>query len=86
MRGLNGVSEQCRIFVVSFYVILDNIGVMEDFEMFEDDEFDSIFVTQSSSSDKTVSLEENSEEKVIRSDEYSDISDDEGDGLERRLR
>ena len=54
--------------------------------MIEDEEYDAIFVTQSSNSGNSISLEDNSDEKVNRSDQYSDISEDEGDGLEKRLR
>ena len=59
---------------------------MEDFEVFEDDEFYTIFVTQSSSNKNMVSLEENMEEISSKSQEYSDVSDAEEDVLEERLR
>ena len=68
-----------------FFVFLINFMDMEDYEMLEDDEFDAIFVTQSSGSDKVVSLEETHGENWIQSQKYSDISDSE-DEMETRLR
>ena len=54
--------------------------------MLEDEEYGYIFVTQSSSDNKLVSLEENQEDSAFGSQEYSDISDAEGEVIERRLR
>ena len=51
-----------------------------------DDDYGDIFITQSSSSDNVVSLEENNEYRTVKDEKYSDISDFEDDAFEDRLR
>ena len=73
----------CGIFSVLY------VGIMASFELFDDEDgYGDMFITQTPRQD-TVSLEENGEINEFRTvldEKYSDISDEESDGLERRLR
>ena len=59
---------------------------MANFEIYGEEDYGSLFLTQSSGSGNVVSLEENYGDKVVKSDKYSDISEDEGEELDKRLR
>ena len=58
---------------------------MVNFDMWEEDDFGDLFITQESKGD-VVSLEENGEFKTVLDPQYSDISNDEEGGVERRMR
>ena len=58
---------------------------MANFDMSEDEDYSNMFITQESNS-HTVSLEENEEFKTVLDPKYSDISDDEQDQMEGRMR
>ena len=51
-----------------------------------EDEYDNIFITQESKHDNVVSLEDNDGFKSVLDSKYSDISDDEDNAMEKRLR
>ena len=59
---------------------------MASFSVMEDEDFDGMFLTQRSSADNVVSLEENVDLEVLKDPQYSDISDDEQDSIEERMR
>ena len=59
---------------------------MANFNIYEDDDYGGLFLTQQSSQDQVVSLEENGEFKTVKDDRYSDISDVEQDSIEEQMR
>ena len=59
---------------------------MANFSLMEDDDYGDIFITQSSSVRNIVSLEENDAGEVLKDPKYSDISDDENNAMEVRIR
>ena len=59
---------------------------MAEFNLWDDEDYDNIFITQSSNSENPVSLEESSQVECLKDDKYSDISDDEQDCMIGRLR
>ena len=63
----------------------NKIGIMANFSLMEEDDYDSIFLTQQCSNN-VVSLEESGDFKTVHNSEYSDISDDEQDDMEKRMR
>ena len=58
---------------------------MAEFSLLDDDYGDS-FITQSGGNDNVVSLEENSQFRTVKTEDYSNISDFEDDSRNRRLR
>ena len=58
---------------------------MANFSIVDDEEYDDIFLTQTPSN-TVVSLEDPGEFITVHNLDYSDISDDEQDRLEERLR
>ena len=79
------------MFSVVLYVVISS-RKMANFSVFEDEDFEDIFLTQSSSggdNSAIVSLEENEGFRSILDPNFSDISDVDDDSerkLERRLR
>ena len=61
------------------------LWIMEDFDMMDDD-YGDLFITQSSSSDNLVSLEDNNDYRTVKDEKYSDISDFEDDVFDDKLR
>ena len=59
---------------------------MANFDMFDDDDYGDIFITQESRNSGIVSLEDNDEFKSVLDPKYSDISEDEDDGFDGRLK
>ena len=59
---------------------------MAIFDMMDDDDFEGIFLTQMSGTNKLVSLEEECDYKTVHDPKYSDISDDEEKQTEMNLR
>ena len=59
---------------------------MANFDMFEDDSYGNLFITQESKSQEIVSLGENNEFCDVLDPKYSDISDDEQDLMEQQMR
>ena len=77
----------CCDFVLSLYVdLLSFLRRWLILKYMERKIIGSLFLTQSSGSGNVVSLEENYGDKVVKSDKYSDISEDEGEELDKRLR
>ena len=70
--------------VLSFscYIYIADMATFEGSE----DEYDNIFITQESKHDNVVSLEDNDGFKSVLDSKYSDISDDEDNAMEKRLR
>ena len=62
------------------------IGIMASFNLMEDDDFGSMFLTQQSTMDNVVSLEEEGGFRTVFDEKYSDVSDFEEDSMEERLR
>ena len=71
---------------MSVCVFNTNITKMANFSLMDDDDYEGLFITQEPSSSNVVSLEDNEDYKTIKDPQYSDISDDETDCMERRLR
>ena len=59
---------------------------MASFDMIDEDDFSDIFVTQQPREDYVVSLEENSEFVSVRDPNYSDVSEEETEQIDRWLR
>ena len=58
---------------------------MANFDVMDDD-YGDMFITQTSKDDQVVSLEEDNCFKLVKSDNYSDISDFEDKTMEHMLR
>ena len=62
---------------------------MADFNLLDEDEdYACLFITQSSNEQKCISLEEDEEKvyKTVHNSDYSDVSDDDNDMMDERLR
>ena len=59
---------------------------MASFDDFGDEMYDDMFLTQHSNAGALVSLEDNEEFRTVNDPKYSDISDEETDQMEGRLR
>ena len=72
-------------FVVSF---LNVLVIFTDMAYYDgsDEEFESMFITQTPNKDYEVSLEDDDVFKSVMDPQYSDISDPEEEHMERRLR
>ena len=68
------------------FFCVKHFGVMANFDMYDDDNFEGLFLTQQGRSDKMVSLEEEGEFRTVLSPNYSDISEDETEERGKRLR
>ena len=68
---------------------ITNISKMGDFNLIDDDEeYASLFITQSSNRESCVSLEEDEGNvfKTVHNSDYSDISEDEDAQIDKHLR
>ena len=55
------------------------------FSMCDDDDYGDLFITQEPST-SVVSLEDNGEYRTVKDVNYSDISDDDTDGIKKAMR
>ena len=58
---------------------------MATFSMFDDEDYGDLFITQEPS-DRVVSLEDSDAYKTVKDPQFSDILDDEKDGMLQRIR
>ena len=79
------MKEDVRSCCLCFAKIVAN-RIMASYNMFDDEDYDEIFLTQSGDGDKCVSLEEDMEYKTVHDPQYSDILDNDEEKRDIRLR